>query len=403
MASITNEPNGRKTIQFVIGDGRRKSVRLGKVSKRQAEMVRVRIEELLAAKKTGQPLTPEITAWLEETSDELYDRLAAGKLVPARQRLGLAAFIDDYTKSRTDTKPSTQLVYTRARKHLIAHFGQDRSLRTITAADADGFRIALGQGKLSEATARRTIGIAKQFFRAAVRAGIIKENPFADLAAAVPANPAKAYFVTRAETERLMEACTDDEWRLMVALARFGALRVPSEPLLLTWGDIDFEAGRITVHSPKTEHHQGKGSRVMPLFPELRPSLQAVHEPGVANDAPVIRRYRETTVNLRTRLLKTLKRAKLDPWPKLWQNMRASRETELVESFPSHVVAGWVGHSVAVANKHYLQITEDHSAKAVQNPLQHRDAGGGMAEKGKLPISVTPCCAEKCEEADADA
>ena len=97
----------------------------------------------------------------------------------------------------------------------------------------------------------------------------------------------------------------------------------------------------------------------------------------------MIRRDRETTVNLRTRLLKTLKRAKLDPWPKLWQNMRASRETELTKSFPSHVVAGWAGHSVAVANKHNVQITEDHFAKAAQNPVQHRDAGGGMAGNAK--------------------
>ncbi len=31
-------------------------------------------------------------------------------------------------------------------------------------------------------------------------------------------------------------------------------------------------------------------------------------------------------------------RAGLTPWPKLWQNLRSSRETELVETYPIHVV-----------------------------------------------------------------
>jgi hypothetical protein len=119
----------------------------------------------------------------------------------------------------------------------------------------------------------------------------------------------------------------------------------------------------------------------MPLFPELRPYLVTVRPAAPRAGDPVILRYRVSTVNLRTRLLKNIKRAGLEPWPKLWQNMRASRETELVETFPSHVVAEWVGHSVAIANKHYLQVTEEHFAKAVQNPVQHMRAGGGIGQK----------------------
>ena len=45
MASINNEPNGRRTIQFVGADGKRRSIRLGKVSRRQAESVKVKVEE----------------------------------------------------------------------------------------------------------------------------------------------------------------------------------------------------------------------------------------------------------------------------------------------------------------------------------------------------------------------
>ncbi len=46
MASITRESNGRKTIQFVAGDGKRRSIRLGKTTVRNAEAVRVKVEDL---------------------------------------------------------------------------------------------------------------------------------------------------------------------------------------------------------------------------------------------------------------------------------------------------------------------------------------------------------------------
>ena len=41
MASISKQPNGRKTVQFVAHNGKRKSIRLGKVSLRMAESVKL--------------------------------------------------------------------------------------------------------------------------------------------------------------------------------------------------------------------------------------------------------------------------------------------------------------------------------------------------------------------------
>jgi integrase len=65
------------------------------------------------------------------------------------------------------------------------------------------------------------------------------------------------------------------EWRLLIALCRYGGLRCPSEVLSLKWEHIHWAEGRMTVPSPKTEHHDGGESREVPLFPELRPFLEA--------------------------------------------------------------------------------------------------------------------------------
>ncbi len=41
-----------------------------------------------------------------------------------------------------------------------------------------------------------------------------------------------------------------------------------------------------------------------------------------------------------------------------------------------HVVTGWLGNTASVAAKHYLQLTEAHYEKAVQNPVQQAAAKG---------------------------
>src|ERR1700722_3759277 len=81
-------------------------------------------------------------------------------------------------------------------------------------------------------------------------------------------------------------------------------------------------------------------------------------------------RHQSTEANLRTQFTKIVERAGLDPWPKIFHNLRASRQTELEDLFPSHVVCAWIGNSPRIARKHYLQVTESHFEKAVQNPVQ---------------------------------
>ena len=52
-----------------------------------------------------------------------------------------------------------------------------------------------------------------------------------------------------------------------------------------------------------------------------------------------------------------------------------------------HVVCGWIGNSPRVAAKHYLQVTEDHYGKAVQNPVQTAHDGGRQEPSGETARS----------------
>ena len=74
---------------------------------------------------------------------------------------------------------------------------------------------------------------------------------------------------------------------------------------------------------------------------------------------------------MQTKILAVVKAAGIKPWDKLFVALRATRDTELREQFPGHVVDAWFGHDEAVAKKNYLQVTDEHFAKAVQKAVQY--------------------------------
>ena len=402
MASLSLDKDGTRRLLFKApGKRSRRTIRLGRMAQRAAERFRDKVAQLEIAAKTGNPLDPEVAAWISKLSPEMYDKLAAAGMVSKRERQAestLGGFLDQYITARVDIKPATAIVLGHTKRNLIEFFGAERSLREVSAGDADTFRLNLiSQEKLSPNTVARRCSIAKQFFRAAKRRRLIGENPFEDLGACVRGNPEKFYFVSPDDAEKVLDNCPNNEWKLMFALSRFGGLRCPSEHLGLRWSDIDWERNRMRVRSPKTEHHEGKAERWVPLFPEVRRYLdKAFFDPSRDEcEEFVITRYRDAGVNLRTQLHRIIIKAGFTPWPKTWQNLRSTRQTELAERFPAHVVCQWVGNSQAVAARHYLQVTDEHFRLAVEERAQKRaqnglEAGGNSEKPQKDDAEETP-------------
>ena len=77
-----------------------------------------------------------------------------------------------------------------------------------------------------------------------------------------------------------------------------------------------------------------------------------------------------------------IRRAGFEPWPRAWNNLRASRATELAEEFPGHVAAAWLGHTEEIANAHYRQVLPAHFDKATQKPTQNPTHSG--TEMGEI-------------------
>jgi integrase len=364
VASLTTSKNGTRRIQFVNSNKERKTIHLGKTPLKRCQNIKLHIEELVASECSNLPLDQQTAAWIGGLDDEaLYAKLVKVGLVPNREKREtktLGAFITEYIADRKDISSGTRENLGHARRYLVEFFGAEREIHTIRRGDADRYAFAM-KGKYAEATAAKSLKNARQFFAAAVRLELIEKNPFDGIKPGSMENKSRMRFITKEDTEKILAAAPNAQWRLLIALARYGGLRTPSESLALEWANIDWENGKMLVRSPKT------GDRWVPLFAELRPHLEEGFDPESIH---VITKTRSTRSNLRTHFHRIIRRAGLTPWEKPFQNLRSSRETELAQTFPIHVVVAWIGNSVPVAAKHYLQVTEADFEKAAKRDAE---------------------------------
>jgi integrase len=346
MAHVGKDKKGYR-VRFVNQDGVEKSIRLTGFNKAKCEEIARHVEELVAAKASGSAIDRRTANWLGDIGQVIHDKLSRAGLIEVRVSSSLGDFVTGYIERRKDVEPGTITNYHQVRLNLVAFFGYDKPLRSITSADAAAFRawLATDEG-LSENTLRRRCGRARQFFTAAIKAKLIEENPFDGMAVSVGGSKGKARFITEEESQRILKACPDLQWRLIYSLCRYGGLRCPSEVLALTWDSILWDLQRIVVTSPKTKRYEGHGTRIIPMFPELAVVLNEAYEmafdrlddPSAVVNGPVVTRYRSADQNMRTTFGKIITRAGLVPWPKPFQNLRSTRETELMKIHPPHVV-----------------------------------------------------------------
>lgn len=374
MASISKLKNGRKAIQFFDKAGKRRALQVGKVPLKIAQGVKTRVEAIVSAQIAGHAVDDVTALWLSKLDKTMNDKLVKVGLIDAGMSSTLDELIDDFIKVQTgDVKPRTLQRYANAKMHLIDHFGKDKPLKDLNAASAKEWRSYLIGKGLAENTIRKLCGVAKTFINYGIDKELLVKNPFKAVPSALVFTRDRHYYLTLEDTKTVLDACPDDEWRLIIALARYAGLRTPSETFALRWDDVNWERNRFYVRSPKTERYEGHEGRTIPIFPELRPYLDKCY--FTLDEKPsefVISRHRLKSDNLRTRFTKIIKNAGLTPWPKPFQNLRSSRETELIEQFPIQTVVSWIGNSPTVAMQSYLQVRESDFENALKEKLHIR-------------------------------
>jgi hypothetical protein len=119
------------------------------------------------------------------------------------------------------------------------------------------------------------------------------------------------------------------------------------------------------------------------LFEEAEPGAQYV-----------IARHRLGCLNLRQQFERIIERAGEKQWPKLFHNLRASRETELLREYDLTTVCKWIGNSPAEAAKHYAMSIDRNAdfkraAVKTQSPRQAQQNAQQSAVSSD-GLSLTP-------------
>ena len=358
MASITTRKNGSRFVSFVDAGGKPRTITLGKVAMRYAESIKVKVEDLVASSIHHHAPRDETARWLVRLDDRLYGKLTRVGLVQDRQCFTLKGWLEQYLKERADClKPESLRKLKQTREKLLPFFDADVTLRSITAQRAVEWRQYLKAEGLSEAAIKTHCGNAKTIIGEAVRRKLIDESPFTLLKSGATASRHSRY-VTPDEIERVMNACPDAEWKLLFGLARYAGLRIPSESHRLTWADVDFERGRLTVHSPKTEHHAGHEQRILPITPKLMRLLQDRFDECEDGEERLVAIGGKGGGMTRP-ATRIVRKASVEPWARLWQTLRQSCEKEWAMTFPQYAVSKWIGHSITVSGRHYANDVPD--------------------------------------------
>ena len=374
MASLSTGADGLHRVYFRAANGSRQIIYCGRLAKKKAEGIERCVSDLERCRIDGSIPAPATTHWLAGVSDELHGKLSKHGLTQPRAAVVAPTVVTLHDViERYKARPkwagiaeSTRINYGYSFKRLLDHFGAGRDVASITETDVEDM-VATLNGKLAEATVAAVTGAGSMLLRFAVRSRLLSVNPFDGVKRGSFVTPHKAY-VDAQTVLGLIEACPDMETKLVVALARFAGLRTPSEPRVLRWADVDWAGRRFSLDSPKT------GPRVIPIVGELMPLLEKQFDEapeGAEFVLPDVAKSERTKYPHRIKRL--VDQLNLDRWPRLMHSMRASRQTDWNEVFPSHVTALWMGNSPTIGDRHYNRMLEGHFDAATDpthNPTQ---------------------------------
>src|SRR5262249_52885198 len=153
---------GRRRILFTNKHGDRKTLWLGKLSKRLAEEIKTKVESINAAQIAGYSLDNETAEWLGKVGGGPHTKLAKVGMVTPRapvatvKQVCLAEFMESYIAGRSDVKPRTRIELEACKARLVEFFGKEKPLASITAGDAKDWEIWL-KARYARGTIGRTL------------------------------------------------------------------------------------------------------------------------------------------------------------------------------------------------------------------------------------------------------
>jgi site-specific recombinase XerD len=267
----------------------------------------------------------------------------------------LEELLTKYLETKKRLKDKTQSLYKVGCNRFYWFFDKNYLVSKIDKDKAQEF-VDFCSEKLAECTMYRNVVTYREIFEIAVKSGILPENPFNGIRIGKRYNEANMFYVTRDMIKTVLENCNDDLDRLIIVLARYGGLRVPSELHELRYKD--FKNDVITIHDDTKT-----GWREVPLFGEIR---EVFNRLSGSSDEYVFPRERVTNWYSWGMLSGVLAKAGIEQYPKLFVNLRSSCITDLdALGYSEKTLDAIFGNSAEVRRIHYLQLQKKEAYKKV--------------------------------------
>ena len=352
-------PRGPESTHRRRGSAKRYKVRLTGWSEERCAWALHHVEKLTHAARMGRPIELATTRWVQrDAPPSLREALADSGLVDDRRTLGPA--VDAWIHAQAPrVTPSRLDDLQRVAASLLSHLGPTTEVAHCTAD-----LVADWAERLTEGHATNTVAkygrIARQFFRWLTLERLADTNPAAGLAITFRAASARHFIPPAAVLELIAAAQRSNRLAAAaaLALARFGGLRI-GEVLRFRTTDIEWSSRSMRVRDTKRNQ-----LRTLPLFPEVADVLE--HWRRFADDLSPVGDVHPNRRSLHRSITDVAAAIDRPLWPRLFHNLRASRESELLERFAQKDVLLWIGNTEAVAMKHYALTRDETFARAAE-------------------------------------
>jgi integrase len=329
-----------------------------------------------------------VANWLMTAPAELQEKLAKVGLINVTKAKTCQELWDACLKHKqADVKENSMKMYRQCQDRFFKQFSPTELIEKITAERLLEWKASMLSAGHAINSVAKYVQTTKMVFDWAVDHDWLTKNPGKKIPNGKIVNRDKDRMISMEEYAKLLDACPNQEWRTIVALARIGGLRCPSELQQLRWADVNWAENRFLVRSPKTERHAGHRERVVPLFPELREELERHFSlVEMKGSEFVIEHFQKTSWQLCHGFEKIADKASLGEIPKPFVNMRKTRSNEVVRDFGEVRESLWIGHSTKVMRDHYFRLSDDdflaaagkldsQNAHAISHALSPKDDG----------------------------
>ena len=319
--------------------------------------------------------------------EELARKKAAaieGRLKPVVRSPLFKDLADDFISYKRDVlRPHSATRIENALKPLRKAFGLKR-LDEITSLDIEKYRSERKRLNRADATVNRELQTLRHLFNKAIAWGKANSNPMRQVTLAKEEN-ARLRFLTDDEEKKLLDACGDHLRAIVIAALNTGFRR--GELLSLTWKDVDFERGLVTVEAAYVKNRE---RRSVPMNSQLRQVLEHLKRTGGDSPYVFLNSLGEAYKVVGSVFTDAVERAGIVDFH--FHDLRHTFASRLVMAgVDLRTVQTLLGHKTISMTLRYSHLAPEHLKRAIE-----------LLDRGKSPINFhnTPLLVKKRKRAN---